>query len=170
MSNSVIIENAKIMWRNFSGKAGDYNHEGDRNFCVLLEDDQANMLKTDGFNVKWLEPREEGDVRQAYLPVKVKFTKRPPKIVLVSSSGKSFITEDDINILDWADIDHVDMVVNPYEWNRNGKTGITAYLKDMYVAITEDPFEQKYMNVPDSAQNTVGGCGNCEICSGECHE
>lgn len=168
--NSIIIENAKIIFSNFSGKSGQFNREGDRNFCVLLDPEQASMLKNDGWNVKLLKPREEGDEPQSYLPVKVKFSKRPPKIVLVSGSGKSFITENDINILDWADIEYVDMTVNPYEWDNNGKSGITAYLKDMYVIIVEDPFEQKYKDVPDSAQNTVGGCGNCDICSGECHE
>ena len=44
MSNKVTgylsIENAKIGFRNFSGRANTYNAEGQRNFCVFLEDDE----------------------------------------------------------------------------------------------------------------------------------
>ena len=58
----LMIENAKIIFRNFAGKEGMYNAEGDRNFCVLLEDDLAEQLVKDGWNVKTLRAREEDDV------------------------------------------------------------------------------------------------------------
>ena len=36
--NTVLMEGVRIIFRNFSGKEGQYNREGDRNFAVLLDE------------------------------------------------------------------------------------------------------------------------------------
>lgn len=164
------IEDARLAFKNFAGKEGTFNAEGNRNFCVLLDSDIAKQLEKDGWNIKYLKPRDEGEPEQAYMKVTVKYGNRPPKVVLVGSRGKTMLDEESINSLDWADLETVDLLINPYNWNVNGKTGITAYLKSLYAVIVEDELEKKYLDVPDSAENTIGGCGNCDICTGECHE
>jgi len=170
MRDSLTIYNATLpmKMRNFSGQEGDYNAAGERNFCVLIEPEQAEFLKQDGWNVKWLKPREEGEERQAYLPVKVKYGKYPPTIVLVSNRGKSRIDEEDLKMLDFADINVADVTINPSRWTVRGETGIKAYLKKLFVTLTEDDLDLKYANLPDSAVNNIGGCGNCEVCDGGC--
>ncbi len=55
------IEDARLIFRNFTGKEGQYNNEGARNFSVILTDDVAVEMLRDGWNVKYLEPREEGE-------------------------------------------------------------------------------------------------------------
>jgi len=145
--NTVIMEGVRIIFRNFAGKEGQYNREGDRNFAVLLDDDVAAAMNEDGWNVKWLKPREdaeEGETPQAYLPVSVNFRGRPPRVVLVSSRGRSNLDEDQVEMLDWVDILNVDLIVRPYEWTVNGKSGIKAYLQSLYMTIQEDPLELKY--------------------------
>lgn len=144
--NTVLMEGVKIIFRNFSGKEGQYNREGDRNFSVLLDDTIANAMTEDGWNVKWLRPRseEEEEAPQAYLPVSVNFKGRPPRIVLITSRGRSNLDEDSIEMLDWADIINVDLIVRPYEWTVNQKSGIKAYLQSLYVTIEEDALEMKY--------------------------
>lgn len=168
---NLVLENATIVFRNFEGKEGKFNPAGRRNFCVLLEEDIAKDLKDHGWNIKYLSPREEGDTPQAYLQVSLNYNSYAPNVYLVSSRGKNRLDEEDVKILDWADLANVDMVIRPYEWEVNGKKGIKAYLKTMYAVIEESPLEEKYINTPDSAENTIGGCGNCEACDGSCrHE
>jgi hypothetical protein len=145
--NTVLMEGVRIIFRNFAGKEGQYNREGDRNFAVLLDDQVANDLAEDGWNVKWLKPREDAEddePEQAYLQVSVNFKGRPPRIVLVTSRGRTNLDEEQVEMLDWADITNVDLIVRPYEWVVNNKSGIKAYLQSIYVTIQEDALELKY--------------------------
>jgi len=173
IKDNIMVEGARIGFRNFAGKPGKYNAEGNRNFCVFLDEDVAKTLEADGWNVRWLQPRDEGEAPQGYLQVAVSFTNIPPKVLLISSTGKNILDDKSIDVLDWAEIKEVDLVIRPYNWvlqegTRNEKRGVKAYVKAMYVTIAEDEFEKKYVNVPDSAADTIGGCGNCEACDGSC--
>jgi len=151
IQNNSVIENARIGFRNFSGKEGKYNPAGRRNFCLFVEYDLGQKLESDGWNVRWLQPKEEGDEPQAYLQVSVSYDNIPPKILLISSHGKNLLDNESIILLDWAEIKTIDLIVRPYNWSVNGKSGVKAYIKSMYVTIVEDIFEQKYLDVPDSA-------------------
>lgn len=143
------------MFRNFSGEEGRYNAKGKRNFNVLLTDQEAEAMTADGWNVKWLLPREDGDQPQARLEVSVHYGKNPPRVILITSRGKTPLDESMVSLLDWAEIENVDMIVRPYEWDVNGKTGVKAYLKSIYVTIREDELEMKYRDVPDSAASAI---------------
>lgn len=152
------LEDVAIRFRNFSGKEGQFNRQGDRNFAVLLSDGDAAQLSADGWNVKELKPREEGDDPQPYLTVKVNFNgPRPPQVVMVTSRGRTTLGEDDVDILDWADIQKTDLIISPYNYDVNGKTGVTAYLHKIFVTIEEDELDLKYADVPDSAQSAMTG-------------
>lgn len=155
----IVMENVRIGFRNFSGKEGTYNREGNRNFVVFLDDPKVvEQLIEDGWNVKYLKPREEDDLPQPYLPVAVNYRgPRPPRLVMITSRGRNDIPEDLVMVLDWAEIEHVDLIVRPYQWDVSGKTGVKAYLKSIYITIREDELEMKYADVPDSAQNIIGG-------------
>jgi hypothetical protein len=113
---------------------------------VLLDDDIAGILAKDGWNIRKLSAREEGDQDQPYMQVSVSYKARPPKIVLISETTKrrTYIDEDTVHILDWADIAMVDMIISPYHWDVSGKQGIKAYLKKMFVTLEEDELELKY--------------------------
>lgn len=166
--SNISIENAQIGFRNFSGKEGKYNAEGNRNFGVFLETELAHQLEADGWNVRWLNPRDPEDDPQGFLQVKVGFGNYPPKIVLISNGRKSELNEENVHLLDWAEIDSVDLIIRPYAYNVNGKEGIKAYLKTMYTVLATDHFAEKYEFTPDTAQDVVGGCGTCSTCTGEC--
>jgi len=155
MASNITLEGVRIAFRNFSGKEGQYNREGDRNFAVILPKDVADDMRAEGWNIKQLRPREEGDDPQDYIQVSVGFKGRPPRIVMITSRGRTNLGEDEVNILDWAEIANVDLIIRPYEWTVNGKTGIKAYLQSIFVTIEEDELERKYADLPDSAQSAV---------------
>jgi len=163
----ISIEDAKLLFKNFSGKEGKFNPPGKRNFCVELTPEIAEELKADGWNVKKAISKYEGSDDLLYLPIAVAFGNYPPKIILITSHGKTKLTEEDVNTLDWADIETADVLINPYQYEVNGTKGIKAYLKALYVTIKEDEFESKYYDVPDTAENTIHcdhctGCGDCQ--------
>lgn len=143
----ILMEGVRIIFRNFSGKEGQYNREGDRNFGVILPPEIADAMLQDGWNVKYLKPREDDEESQEtpWLQVSVNFDKgRPPQIVMITSRGRTNLDSDTVDTLDWADITNVDLLVRPYFWEVSGKTGIKAYLQSMYVSIEEDALAQKY--------------------------
>ena len=146
------IENARIIFRNFEGKPSQFNAKGDRNFCVILDIDKetADIFKADGWNIKQLRPREEGEEPEFYMQVKVNFNGRPPKVVKIKRGKPIELDEDSVSNLDDADIEHVDLIISPYQWNVNGKSGIKAYLKTGYFTIAEDRFESKYYGAEET--------------------
>lgn len=144
------IENAKIMFRNFKGEPDKFNPNGKRTFAVFLEPDEAAAIEEAGWNVKRLKPREDGDEPQAYLNVEVKFGEYfPPTINVISGRKHSKLDESTVGMLDWAEIETCDLIIRPYEWEMNGRTGIKAYLKKMWVTLVVDKFEEKYANFAD---------------------
>lgn len=151
VEGTLTIENAKIIFRNFKGEGRTYNPEGKRNFCVILDDmDIADQLKSDGWNVKMLQPREEGDAPTPYLQCEVSYKNRPPMIKMITSKNQTVLDEDTVSMLDYADIKHVDVILSPYNWEVNGKSGVKAYVKTMYVVIEEDAFASKYDSYSDT--------------------
>ena len=98
-----------------------------------------------------LKPRDEEDAPRPYIQVKVSWKNQPPKILVVTGQGKTLLDEESVAILDLAEIETIDLVVQPYHWTVREESGVKAYLKTMYVTIVEDKFASKYYDVPDSA-------------------
>lgn len=139
------IDDARIIYRNFSGAPNKFNREGDRNFAVVIPDQElADALINDGWNVKIKPPREEGEDPFMYLPVKIKFTDRGPIAYLRSGKAMTTLNEDTIGCIDDVDILSVDLDIRPYDWEVSGKTGRTAYLQSICVTQKIDRFAAKY--------------------------
>lgn len=142
------IENARIIYRNFEGLPSKFNREGDRNFAVIIPNEEIkDELINNGWNVKIKDPREgyEDDGPFMFLPVKVKFNDRGPSVYLQSGESVTRLNEDSVSMLDQIDIQSVSMDIRPYDWDINGKTGRTAYLQSLNVVQNIDRFGAAYI-------------------------
>ena len=146
---NVSIEDAKIRFRNFTGEPTKFNKAGGkRTFSVVLEEETAKRLMEDGWNVKTWEP-EGSDEPMYHLQVEASYNLYPPKIYMISGNKKTLLTEDTIAALQYAEFSKVDLIIRPYCWEVQGKSGVKAYVKSMYVTIVEDEFEKKYRDLDD---------------------
>lgn len=153
--DNVLMEGVRIIFRNFEGKEGQYNKAGQRNFGVIIPDRAtADAMAGDDWNIKWLKPRDEDEGEETeetpWLPVEVAYDKgKPPRVVLITERGRTNLDEDTVDMLDWAEITNVDLIVRPYTWEVNGRGGVKAYLQSMYVTIEEDALERKYAELDE---------------------
>ncbi len=144
----LVIQGAKILFPNFSGRGSKYNPEGTRNFCILLDEELATRLANDGWTVRAL-PAGQNEAQQYSLRVAVSYAKRPPNIVMISNGRKQRLDQDRISILDWAEIENADVSIDPSYWELGGRSGIKAYLSSLFVTIVDDELERKYADIPE---------------------
>lgn len=139
------IDEARITHRNFSGEGNKFNTKGNRNFSLIIDDEEIkNALVEEGWNVKIREPEDPADTPFMFLPVKVKFNDRGPAVYLISGGARNKLDEDSISCLDDIDISNVDLDIRPYDWEVNGKTGRTAYLQAIEITQEIDRFAARY--------------------------
>ena len=143
------IDDARIIYRNFAGRGDKYNREGDRNFAVVIPDEEtADELTNLGWNIKIKPPREDGDTPFMFLPVKVKFNDRGPNVYLKTGNVQNKLDEESVGLLDNIDIIGVDLDIRPFDWDVNGKQGRTAYLQSIRVIQDVDRFAGDDGNFP----------------------
>lgn len=147
----ISFEDARIIFRNFRGEERQFNDAGNRNFNLVLDAEQAEELREQGFNVRVRPPRDEDGEPQYLLAVAVSYKNRPPKIVLVTRHNKTLLDEETVGEIDYMEIEHIDMSIRAYHWQlQNGRSGVKAYLNSMYITIAEDEFDEKYADLPQT--------------------
>lgn len=146
--NSINIEGASIIWKNFSGERDRFN-PGKRGFSVVIDDAvMADELRNEGWNIKE-RPLQEGadpSEQEWTLPVKLNMN-RYTQVWLIVGNHKTLLDENTVAQLDVVDIIDCDISIRPYEWEMSGRTGITAYVDSMYVTIRENKFAEKYADL-----------------------
>lgn len=142
---TLIIDDAMITFRNFAGTATMYNRAGDRNFALIINDEEvARKLADAGWNVRI---KEVDDNVYMHLPVKIKFNSRGPNVYLKSGKAMRKLDEDTVECLDQIDIQSVDLNIRPYDWELpSGKTGRSAYLDAIWVTQKLDRFADRFEN------------------------
>ena len=139
------IEDARIIYRNFAGIGSKYNRDGDRNFAVIIPNQEiADELIADGWAAKIKPPRDEDDSPFMYVPVKVTFNGRGPAAYVKSGNSVQRLNEETIGMLDEIDIQSVDMDLKGYDWKVNDKKGKSAYLQAINVIQNIDRFGAQY--------------------------
>ena len=148
------INDAAITYRNFEGRGDKFNREGDRNFAVIIPNQEiADALIADvnehgaSWNVKVKPPREDGDDAFIYMNVKVKFTAFGPNIYLKSGNADPIkLDEETVGVLDEIDIASVDLDIRAYDDIVTGRPFRAAYLQSIYVVqdLSYDRFASRF--------------------------
>lgn len=155
---TIEMNDATIIFRNFSGRPDKYNRAGDRNFAVVIPTEELkDKLVNDvnrfdvGWNVKIRPPREEGDEPFMYLSVKVNYYEdertgkiNGPDVYLKSGTAVNKLTEETIGMLDDIEIEHVDLDIRPYDGEVSGRPFRAAKLKAIWVTQKVDRFAERY--------------------------
>ena len=145
---NITFMDAQILFKNFAGEERKFNPAGNRNFCLVIEDEvQAQQMFEEGWNVRILPPRTDDEVAKHYIPVAISYRNNdsfPVCVYIVDGNQRTLLNEDTIGRLDHADIATVDLTIRPRYWDDNGRTKIKAYLKTMYVTLNVDELDQRY--------------------------
>lgn len=139
-------------WRNFAGGPTRLDPRNTKRFFeIFLTDEEAVRLSDLGWNVKWLEPRNDSEPKQAHLRVFVNYDvprRYQPRIWLTRSTGDPILLDaEDLARLDGDDIVRAKVQIRPYDWELpTGAKGRKAMLRQMYVTIEEDDFGAEFYN------------------------
>ena len=172
--NLLEIENANIIYKNFSGlekkamKNGSMrvvNDAGNRNITVAIDPEKSSIywngelvtnpdfgkeLADLGYNISIKPGQNEGDPVQYRLQVAISYNGPiQPKLYMVTRNNKPLLMDEDmINELDGADIIKADLAINngkPYI-NNNGDERVKAWCNEGYFTICRSRFASMYEN------------------------
>lgn len=148
------INDARIIWKNFKGEPTKFNPRGgELSFSLVIPSQElADDLMNDvneygvGWNVRVLEPREEGDEPLIHLPVKVRFNDWGPNIHLVTNGNQVKLDEETVGMLDDIIIGSVDLDIRASDMVVQDTPYRTAYLSGMraYQIVTDRFAEDEY--------------------------
>jgi hypothetical protein len=113
----MIIENPTLIFRNFQGKADNFNPEGFRNFCVVLDSKQETEALALGYDVKYL-PGTDGNPGPMCLRVNL-------------PSHMGFVEGNTAKVLDRGSLTPTKITLAGTHWKVGGRSGIKLYLVDI---------------------------------------
>lgn len=160
------INNARIIFRNFSGEEGQFNREGERSFSLVIaggtfcdgvhkpievdaqEMAEALMAQTNmhgvGWNIKIKPPRTEEEDPFMHMKVKVSTKNRMPAVYLSSAGNVRRLEEGDLWMLDEIAIRNVNLDIRPFDGEMRGEGFRSAYLDSIEVIQEIDRFTARY--------------------------
>lgn len=151
------LTNRNIIYRNFSGKPGQYNKNGDRKFTVVIDDPEiAQRVASYGWNVKAKPSKNDGEEPFCTLEVRVRFDLEwlKPKIKQFTRNNSVWVTEENIGNFDYVEFEKVDLVLRPYAWKKpNGDAGISAQLSEMGAWIAQGVLEELWAEEENPAED-----------------
>lgn len=143
----VEIENAQVKWAfsHFDGREDTYNAEGDHNFTIILDPQQAKELMAAGWdNIREMEPYEEGDDPEFLMKVKISYKYEAPRVYLIKGERKFRADQRDLADIKRSTCEQIDVIITPSRWVNGNRSGVSAYVKEMYAKIKQSRFSERY--------------------------
>ena len=149
--NNLIIEDAKVIFPNFSGREGRYNREGNRCFSVIVPDaNLALQLKDDGWNIKEriVNGEETGEYYINGVNINYDYYIKPV-ITYISNGNEIELTQEmmDAGIaaqLDGRGAERFDISIRPRTWERSdGSVGVKGYVDEMRIVAKKSLFSDR---------------------------
>lgn len=139
------IQGAKIIFKNFEGREQKFNREGDRNFAVILDEETADILKEDRWNVKQIVPNDPEKEPYWILKVKVNYDSEwPPEIYKTDGRQEVLLDEDTVGMLDELPVIAANLILSASWFEVNGKSGFTAYAKKVVALVDESEYKAMF--------------------------
>jgi hypothetical protein len=141
----LVLQNVRLLYPNFAGIAKDYNVAGDRNSCVLIDDQLAAQLAEIGWNVRIKKSADNDEAPQHFVAFNVKLdSKFPPRLYLVRPGRRPELMDPlDYPILDYAKFQSVSLRINHYVW-REKPQGVSGFLEEGFFELQPDPLRDRY--------------------------
>lgn len=157
MANYIELDDARIIYANFTGERSRYNASGTRNFCVLIPFEMEQQLLADGWYLKYLTPREEGAMPQPYIKVNISDRFGVPPMSIVSYRGERILNSlDELDALKSAGIRQASVVIKPHRYTTDdGETHFNGYLEEMRIVLREPRFVGRGSNVIDATEGAT---------------
>ena len=137
--------NVKWGWSHFDGR-DTFSEDSDYNFTIILPEATAlEMLDAGWTGIKKVDGYEEGDPDEWVLKIKISYRYEPPKIYLIKRERRFRVeNERDLHDIRRDTCDQIDVIITPSRWVKGQRTGVTAYVKEMYAKVRESRFAEKY--------------------------
>jgi hypothetical protein len=139
------------MYKNFEGRPDRFNVKGGkRTFNLVLSNDAATELKELGWNVKEKAPRDVDEDWLYTTEIVVNMDSLyPPKIyICTEKKGKKrmiLLSADMIKELDTGEFSNIDVVINPYEHDKDARFRYKGYCHKLYATqAVSTEFGDKY--------------------------
>lgn len=162
------IEHAILMYKNFEGRPTKFDPKGGkRTVNVVLSNEAAQELKDLGWNVKEKAPRDVDEDWLYTTEIVINMESQyPPKIYLCTEKkGKkrmALLDSDTIKLLDTGEFSNIDIVINPYEHDKDARFRFKGYCHKLYATqSTSTDFGDKYVDF-ELANDPVSGIGPSE--------
>lgn len=161
-NGNIEVRDAVIIWKNFEGRENKFGSRK-KTFNLVLNQEMADRLQEDGWNIKYREGREEGDDPLYYTEIVVNMEhddeRYNPEIKLYSSFGGRRscrnLTNETVRDLDQLELERVDLEIHPYEHGRGGYK-IKGYLNKLNAVQAEDrSFGGFYASYMDEAPEEI---------------
>ena len=154
--NNLIIEDANVIFPNFSGRESRYNRAGNRCFSVVVPDkDLAMQLREDGWNIRERIINDEPTGEYYINGVNLNYDYYlKPIIIYVTNGNEIELTPEllDAGIaaqLDGRGAERYDMSIRPKSWERSdGSIGIKGYVDEMRIIAKKSLFGQGGFHTP----------------------